>query len=178
MPCDCLSLSRTLLQSHAVFAPCCCCRWCALSGQNFTQNHAPDSIDFAAVHIWPDLWTVCTLCLQVMLLAAGQLYVNQSVRVHVHVRGRVRVSVSVGRGCGDRVGGRVAGGWVSGCCNSFQLNMRPRNYAYGLLRCGVPGSSQELYMFCTCSRCMCWLCQCCTCCHTLLVMAQLLRCKP
>ncbi|KAL3133319.1 hypothetical protein ABBQ38_007197 [Trebouxia sp. C0009 RCD-2024] len=33
-------------------------QWCSLTGQNFTQNHAPDSIDFAAVHIWPDLWTI------------------------------------------------------------------------------------------------------------------------
>ena len=70
MPCDCLFLSGTL------FAYPSCChdmlllfRWCALTGQNFTQNHAPDSIDFAAVHIWPDLWTVCTpcFCLRIML---------------------------------------------------------------------------------------------------------------
>ncbi|DBA97559.1 hypothetical protein WJX77_001628 [Trebouxia sp. C0004] len=32
--------------------------WCSLTGQNFTQNMAPATIDFAGVHIWPDLWTV------------------------------------------------------------------------------------------------------------------------
>lgn len=31
-------------------------RWAEDVGQNFTQNHALDSIDFAAIHSWPDNW--------------------------------------------------------------------------------------------------------------------------
>ena len=30
--------------------------WATITGQNFTANHAPDSIDFAAIHLWPDNW--------------------------------------------------------------------------------------------------------------------------
>ncbi len=39
--------------------------WCSLTGQNFTQNMAPATIDFAGVHIWPDLWTVSLTLLPV-----------------------------------------------------------------------------------------------------------------
>lgn len=30
--------------------------WALQSGQNFSVNHAPASIDFAAIHVWPDNW--------------------------------------------------------------------------------------------------------------------------
>ena len=30
--------------------------WASLTGQNFTAQHQPRSIDFAAIHFWPDLW--------------------------------------------------------------------------------------------------------------------------
>ena len=40
---------------------CVGCRWCALTGQNFSANHAPASIDFTAVHLWPDNWDVSPL---------------------------------------------------------------------------------------------------------------------
>jgi hypothetical protein len=32
--------------------------WATITGQNFSANHAPDSIDFAAIHLWPDNWEV------------------------------------------------------------------------------------------------------------------------
>lgn len=32
--------------------------WASITGQNFTANHAPDAIDFAAIHLWPDNWEV------------------------------------------------------------------------------------------------------------------------
>ena len=32
--------------------------WATITGQNFTANHAPDTIDFAAIHLWPDNWEV------------------------------------------------------------------------------------------------------------------------
>lgn len=32
--------------------------WATITGQNFTANHAPASIDFAAIHLWPDNWEV------------------------------------------------------------------------------------------------------------------------
>ena len=34
--------------------------WASLTGQDFTANHASPHIDFAACHIWPDNWEVCT----------------------------------------------------------------------------------------------------------------------
>ena len=36
--------------------------WATITGQNFSANHAPDSIDFAAIHLWPDNWEVTTFC--------------------------------------------------------------------------------------------------------------------
>ena len=30
--------------------------WASLTGDNFTAQHQPASIDFAAFHYWPDLW--------------------------------------------------------------------------------------------------------------------------
>jgi len=30
--------------------------WATITGQNFSANHAPDTIDFAAIHLWPDNW--------------------------------------------------------------------------------------------------------------------------
>ena len=30
--------------------------WAQITGQNFTAQHRPRSIDFAAIHFWPDLW--------------------------------------------------------------------------------------------------------------------------
>lgn len=30
--------------------------WAALTGNNFTEQHAFDSIDFTGVHYWPDQW--------------------------------------------------------------------------------------------------------------------------
>lgn len=32
--------------------------WASITGQNFTANHAPKDIDFAAIHLWPDNWEV------------------------------------------------------------------------------------------------------------------------
>ena len=32
--------------------------WAAITGQNFTANHASKSIDFAGIHVWPDNWEV------------------------------------------------------------------------------------------------------------------------
>jgi len=32
--------------------------WATITGQNFTANHAPAAIDFAAIHLWPDNWEV------------------------------------------------------------------------------------------------------------------------
>lgn len=34
------------------------CSWATKAGQNFAANHAAASIDFAAVHIWTDNWSV------------------------------------------------------------------------------------------------------------------------
>ena len=45
--------------------------WCSLTGQNFTQNMAPATIDFAGVHIWPDLWTVSLMLLSVHVSAVA-----------------------------------------------------------------------------------------------------------
>lgn len=33
--------------------------WALQSGQNFSVNHAPANIDFAAIHVWPDNWERC-----------------------------------------------------------------------------------------------------------------------
>ena len=33
--------------------------WALQSGQNFSVNHAPATIDFAAIHVWPDNWERC-----------------------------------------------------------------------------------------------------------------------
>lgn len=33
--------------------------WALQSGQNFSVNHAPSTIDFAAIHVWPDNWERC-----------------------------------------------------------------------------------------------------------------------
>ncbi len=33
--------------------------WALQSGQNFSVNHAPVDIDFAAIHVWPDNWERC-----------------------------------------------------------------------------------------------------------------------
>ena len=30
--------------------------WATITGQNFSANHAPATIDFAAIHVWPDNW--------------------------------------------------------------------------------------------------------------------------
>lgn len=35
--------------------------WATITGQNFSANHAPDSIDFAAIHLWPDNWEIWDL---------------------------------------------------------------------------------------------------------------------
>lgn len=32
--------------------------WATITGQNFSANHAPKSIDFAAIHLWPDNWEI------------------------------------------------------------------------------------------------------------------------
>ena len=32
--------------------------WAAITGQNFTANHASKAIDFAGIHVWPDNWEV------------------------------------------------------------------------------------------------------------------------
>lgn len=32
--------------------------WATITGQNFTANHAPKSIDFAGIHLWPDNWEI------------------------------------------------------------------------------------------------------------------------
>ena len=32
--------------------------WASITGQNFSANHAPAAIDFAAIHLWPDNWEV------------------------------------------------------------------------------------------------------------------------
>ena len=32
--------------------------WASITGQNFSANHAPAGIDFAAIHLWPDNWEV------------------------------------------------------------------------------------------------------------------------
>ena len=34
--------------------------WAALTGVNFTAQHQPATIDFAAFHYWPDLWVSCS----------------------------------------------------------------------------------------------------------------------
>ena len=31
--------------------------WASLTGQNFTDQHSSPSIDFGAIHYWPDRWT-------------------------------------------------------------------------------------------------------------------------
>ena len=31
--------------------------WASLTGQNFTAQHSSPSIDFGAIHYWPDRWT-------------------------------------------------------------------------------------------------------------------------
>lgn len=33
--------------------------WGSQTGQNFTVNHSPAAIDFAAIHVWPDNWERC-----------------------------------------------------------------------------------------------------------------------
>jgi hypothetical protein len=33
--------------------------WALQCGQNFSVNHAPSNIDFAAIHVWPDNWERC-----------------------------------------------------------------------------------------------------------------------
>lgn len=33
--------------------------WALQCGQNFSVNHAPSHIDFAAIHVWPDNWERC-----------------------------------------------------------------------------------------------------------------------
>lgn len=30
--------------------------WAEAVGQDFIKNHSPDSIDFGAIHAWPDSW--------------------------------------------------------------------------------------------------------------------------
>ena len=35
--------------------------WGAQTGQNFTINHLPAPIDFAAIHVWPDNWERCVV---------------------------------------------------------------------------------------------------------------------
>ncbi|KAK9814994.1 hypothetical protein WJX73_004261 [Symbiochloris irregularis] len=30
--------------------------WASITGQNFSMNHSPATIDFAAIHLWPDNW--------------------------------------------------------------------------------------------------------------------------
>ena len=32
--------------------------WASLTGQNFTDQHSSPSIDFGAIHYWPDRWTL------------------------------------------------------------------------------------------------------------------------
>ncbi|KAK9802579.1 hypothetical protein WJX73_007058 [Symbiochloris irregularis] len=32
--------------------------WAQITGQNFSAQHSPASIDFAAIHFWPDLWEI------------------------------------------------------------------------------------------------------------------------
>ena len=32
--------------------------WATITGQNFSANHAPQTIDFAAIHLWPDNWEI------------------------------------------------------------------------------------------------------------------------
>ena len=32
--------------------------WAAITGQNFTANHASKAIDFAGIHVRPDNWEV------------------------------------------------------------------------------------------------------------------------
>lgn len=51
--------------------------WAQITGQNFSAQHAPKSIDFAAIHFWPDLWVSplsCTLDIVVCLLDHSLLY--------------------------------------------------------------------------------------------------------
>lgn len=55
---------------------CVCCRWCAVTGQNFTANHAPKTIDFTAVHLWPDNWQVGFLAC-CMVLSVSSSFVSQ-----------------------------------------------------------------------------------------------------
>lgn len=31
-------------------------RWAGEFGQDFIKNHSPASIDFGAIHFWPDSW--------------------------------------------------------------------------------------------------------------------------
>ena len=42
--------------------------WGAQTGQNFTINHLPAPVDFAAIHVWPDNWERCATALGAVLL--------------------------------------------------------------------------------------------------------------
>ena len=41
--------------------------WGAQTGQNFTINHLPAPVDFAAIHVWPDNWERCGVATFVLL---------------------------------------------------------------------------------------------------------------
>ena len=38
--------------------------WAAKTGQDFVANHAPESIDFATIHLWPDNWNQSSTAFQ------------------------------------------------------------------------------------------------------------------
>jgi hypothetical protein len=42
--------------------------WALQCGQNFSVNHAPSNIDFAAIHVWPDNWERCVSRCHLLLL--------------------------------------------------------------------------------------------------------------
>ena len=54
--------------------------WGAQTGQNFTVNHLPPAIDFAAIHVWPDNWQRCasqlTVTDETMACNQGRMTLN------------------------------------------------------------------------------------------------------
>lgn len=69
--------------------------WALQCGQNFSVNHAPSNIDFAAIHVWPDNWERCvhSWCL-LPPIAVDPGHVQSTSKIHCALSGGQLTSCS------------------------------------------------------------------------------------